>query len=122
MPISSTPVQNALERADSAQIHWITVANHKILEVPGVGSLLLAVLLAANDQPAAAARRAQEATIEATDVQRNANLIRLRKCAAAAGPEIRAKIEPLIKVYQNPPFDRTGDGEANSSTPEHSTS
>jgi hypothetical protein len=106
--------QNALERADVSHIYWVTVANEETLNVPGVGQLLLAVLLADNDQPAEAARSAQEATIKATDIQRNANVIRLRNCAAVADPELRGKIEPLIKVYQNPPFDKTADGEAKS--------
>jgi hypothetical protein len=106
--------QNALERGELSHIHWVTVANPKTLEVPGVGPLLHAVLLAASDQPAEAARNAQQATIEATDVQRNANVIRLRKCAAAADPELRSKIEPLIAVYQNPPSDKTRDGQTKS--------
>jgi hypothetical protein len=73
------------------------------LEVPGVGPLLLAVSLAADDQQAAAVRNAQKATIEATDTQRNANVIHLRKFAAKADSELGPKIEVLINVYQNPP-------------------
>ena len=79
-----------------------------------MGPLLLAVLLAADDQPTAAARNARQATIDATDVQRSANVIRLHNCAAAADPELRAKIEPLITVYQHPPENEEQDREATS--------
>ena len=71
-------------------------------------------MLAAADQPGEAAAYAHQATIEATEVQRNANLIRLRKCAAEADPELQAKIEPLIKIYQNPPSDKIEDQAAKS--------
>jgi len=72
-------------------------------------------LLTADDQPAVAARNAPKATIDATDVQRTANVIRLHNCAAAADPELRAKIEPFITIYRHPRRRREEqDGEATS--------
>jgi hypothetical protein len=83
-------------RTDVCQL--VTTANPKTREVPAVGPLLHAVQLADNDQPAAVPTYAEEATINATDVQRNANFIRPCKCTAAADPELRAKIEPLSTI------------------------
>ena len=92
----------ALDRADVAQLLSIARANPAVLQEPGTGLTLLAVLLFTGGQPDQALQAARTAAASSTPVQRKARVVNLRHFADHAPAELATGLAPLIDALNNP--------------------
>jgi hypothetical protein len=94
---------DALDRADLAQVLTVVQANPAILQEPGTGPTLLAVLLLVGGQSDQARQTLEAAASSLTDVPRRAQAIHLKRCADHADPDLAAALLPLIEALNAHP-------------------
>jgi hypothetical protein len=95
--VATDQALTALELADLQQVSAIVRANPLVLEQPGTGFILLAVLHLRDGRPEQAAEVTLAGARSSTPVQRQARIVNFRRLASAE-PGLTSAVEPLIKA------------------------
>jgi hypothetical protein len=97
LTVATAHAHKAVEDANLRTLRLLAAANRQILEAPGSGSLVVAVLIAAGGQDSTDA--IQQARQQMTDTQTKAGRIRLTRLISNAPIQLREPFTKLLAAY-----------------------